>query len=412
MKNFRQSLLTLTLLTTAIMTTSFKVQDGVLFLTSKELKTKAINYRSIATLKEQQEQPIIVQLNIRIKVVIEVRNIISADKVLLEKLLTRSVELKEQIAMNNTDQNMIQDLKVKIVDLEKEISTVSEKLQSNISILEDEKTALLQNLESTQLSNDELQEQIHSLNEEFESQANLTQDEIDNANLLIEGLNNDLKLYKGELVTKEEAFQKLEQESCLKEKKISELQNEISVAIQDKEDVLTALAELEQELEKIEDGDSDSDSDNSDDSLSISDATTQTEIQTLVTAFSGVMTSQMQFIQQMQTQNQQFMMSQMLSNMGPVDTGTSSLERYLMYSQRGGINNFGFGGYSMPMRMDLDPNYSSFLTNPQYSTYPDYPMTPQFNQGIPSNIGFGGGRAPAVMNNAPIYRQGPPTFLN
>ena len=153
MKNFRQSLLTLTLLITAIMTTSFRVQNGVPFLTSQEIIKDANNYRSIATLKDQQKEPIIIQLNVRITKVISVRNIISADRVLLEKLMAQSTELKEQIAINDTSKNSIQDLKVMIVDLEKEISSVTQKLQANISELEEEKTALQSDLENTQSSN-------------------------------------------------------------------------------------------------------------------------------------------------------------------------------------------------------------------------------------------------------------------
>ena len=109
----------------------------------------------------------------------------------------------------------------------------------------------------------------------------------------------------------------------------------------------------------------------------------------------------------MQMQNQQFMMGQMLSKMGPVDSGTSSLERYLMYRQPAGMNHYGIGGYSMPMSTSLAPQYSDFITMPQYSSFQSAQFAPtSFNQGIPSNLSFGG-RAPAVMGAAPMFNQYP-----
>jgi chromosome segregation ATPase len=411
MKNFRQSLLTLTLLSTAIMTSSFRIQDGIPFLTSQEIERGTQNYRSIATLKGEQQDPIIAQINVRITEVINVRQVITHDRELLATLQTQAEELKNLIAINETDKNKIQDLKVKAAELQSEIEKVTMKLKNNIASLEEEKVAIEADLEAAQSSNASLQEHIEKLKIEFDSQATLTQNEIDNAHTVIEGLNNDLSTSQEDLAAKEEAFQKLEQENCLKEQKITKLQDDISVAIKDKEEVMTALAELEEELASLENDEDDADSNDEDDSDEddrVADTSTATnsnvDMQSLMTMFSGVMSSQMQLIQQMQAQNQQFMMSQMLSTMGPVDTGSSSLERYLMYRQPAGINHFGIGGYSSPMSTSLAPEYSDFVSMPQYSAFPSSQFAPTvFQRGIPTNLSFGGGRAPAIMGPAPMF---------
>lgn len=426
----KKTLMTLAVLMAGLFQTSFTMQ-GTLSLAEVEADKARYrklhepqNYRSLAAIFEENNTNIVQTVNNRITQVNVIHQVIQQDKELLEKLVQQSADIKLLIQQHKNDHSKINELRKKTKELKAQITLIRSKLTQNIQKLEEENSGLNEELDSVKTKNAELSQELMDSRQQFDEALASAQGDIEASNDIIDQLGLDLEGLRSELALKEEEFKKLEAENCAKEQKISKLEEEISQTLKDKEEIMTALAELEEELENIQNEEEEND-DSSDDSSSTADSSNITvsdaELETLVAAFGGILNSQMELIQQMQAQNQQFMMTQSLQGMGPVDTSAHTFG-YGHYGYPGiGIG----GGYTLPY-LTMPTIYHDFVTGPQYSLIERPQVVPHFYQGgIPSHLSFGGGRSPAITQSpiiegpnvmrapsqAPIFNQVPQHYV-
>ena len=190
-------------------------------------------------------------------------------------------------------------------------------------------------------------------------------------------------------------MQNLKSANCEKQDKISKLEEEVIGHIADKEEIMTKIEELEEELASLEEDDDDveEEDDENNDSKPTRVASHDNSaliVQQMMAAFS----------QQMQMQQFQ-MQAQMFTQINQRPIGMDQFSMMTMMNNMmlsNMMGNMASGGWGTPGRLG---SYDHLLHSPTYSLVDPIYSPVYYDQGIPSGIGLG--RSPAV---SPIQRPG------
>jgi chromosome segregation ATPase len=347
--------------------------------------------RSIAT-HSKDKQPIVIinqKIDIRIYQITKITKVVENDRVLLAELSKKERQIRRLLKMNRGQKKGITQLKSDLADIQRQMQETQVNLEKQISELENEKENLKKLLAEAEAQN------IEIVSRKDELQAKL-----DEAQLMIEETKKEaeeLSLKVTELSAKieeqEAMIAELKKANCEKQDKISKLEEEVIGHIADKEEIMTKIEELEEELASIEEEDDDVEEDENNDSKPTTVASHDNSaliVQQMMAAFS----QQMQ-MQQFQMQAQMFTQI----NQRPVGMGQFSMMTMMNNMMLSNImGNMTSGGWSMPSRLG---SYDHLLHSPTYSLVDPIYSPVYYDQGIPSGIGLG--RSPAV---SPIQRPG------
>ncbi len=354
--------------------------------------------RSIATYSKEPQPVVIInqKIDIRIYQVTKITKIVRNDRHLLDKLCQKERQIRRLLKMNRGQKKEIDKLKSDLAEVQRQMEETKASLEKQIANLETEKENLKQLLSEAEALNVE----IISRKEELQAKFDEAQKEITETKAEVEALSLKVTELSAKIEEQEAMIAQLKKANCEKQDKISKLEDEVAGHIKDKEEIMSKIEELEEELASIEDDNDDEDEDSDDDSDD------QTDRRTASNNNNALVVQQMMAAFSQQMQMQQFQMqAQMFTQINQQPAGMDQFSMMTMMNNMmmsNWMGNMATGGWGSPYGNGIGGNYNHFLHSPTYSLIEPSYSPVYYDNGIPSNVGLGG-RSPAV---SPMNRQG------
>ncbi|MCO4793625.1 MAG: hypothetical protein KC493_07935 [Bacteriovoracaceae bacterium] len=360
--------------------------------------------RSIASKSEPASMIIIKKIDIRIYSVTNITHVISADRRLLAELNVKQKRIRRLIRKNHANKHEIAKLKKELVELQAQMETTRKNLEAKVVELQKEKEQLQAHLDEAKRENVD----VSAKRDEFEEKFNEASTSLAETKVELASLSEKLTELEAKIEEQETLIAELKKANCEKEGTISELESEITTHIADKEEIMTKLEELEEELAALEEEEDEEETDEDEDedqdrrvANNNNNSGNMMAIQQMMAAFS----QQMQ-MQQFQMQSQMFTQinNQPIGGGSGMDYYQMTMMNNMMLSNMMGRQSHAAGGWGMPS--GLGGSYDYMLSSPTFSLMNPTYSPIQYNGGIPQGLGFGGTRSPAI-NQGNMFTQLP-----